>query len=83
MRLRISIRGSVCPSVRRSVRNAFVSNTRKRVTLASEVGGLQREVMGSDEGGRERGDEGGATMTGRVQICRGTHLTAVYPALLF
>ena len=60
MRPRISIRGSVRPSVR----NAFVSNTRKCVISASEVGGLQREVMGSDEGGRKRGDEGGATKDG-------------------
>ena len=29
----------VCPSVRLSVRNAFVSNTRKRVISASEVEG--------------------------------------------
>ena len=38
---------------------------------------------GSDEGGREGGDEGGAIWDGASEkITRGTHLTAVYPALL-
>ena len=53
MRPRISIRGSV----RWSVRNAFVSNTRKRVILALEVDGMFKgrekergEVRGEGEG---------------------------------
>ena len=40
------------------------SNARKRVFSTVETArgwGLQREVMGSDERGREGGDEGGAT----------------------
>ena len=50
----------VFPSVRPSVRNAFVSNTRNRVISASEVegrssGGRRREE-GRGEGGR-RGEE--------------------------
>ena len=36
-------------------------------------------MIGSYEGGREGRDEGGATREGA--ITRGTHLTAVYPAL--
>ena len=60
MRPRISIKGM---SVRPSVRNAFVSNTRKRVILASEVEGREE---GRGEGGR-RGEEkeGGGVRGGR------------------
>ena len=40
-------------------------------------------ARGSDEGGREGGDEGGAIKDGASEeMTRGTHLTAVYPALL-
>ena len=40
-------------------------------------------MIGSSEGGRERGDEGGAITVGTSEgITRGTHLTAAYPALL-
>ena len=67
MRPRISTRGSVRPSIGPSVRNAFVSNTRKHVISASEVEGMTRgerrreEGWGGGEGvmrGRGRGDEG-------------------------
>ena len=54
-------------SVRPSVLNPFFSNARKRVFLTFETArgwGLQREVMESDEGGREGGDKGGATNDG-------------------
>ena len=70
MRPRISIRGSVHlsvrpsvdPSVAPSVRNANFSNARKRVFSTMETSrdcAWRREVIGSDEGGRERGDKGG------------------------
>ena len=36
-------------------------------------------MIGSDEGGKDRRDEGEATKEGA--ITRGTHLTAMYPAL--
>ena len=42
-------------------------NARKRVfsiIKAARDGAWQREAMGRDEGGRERGDEGGATQDG-------------------
>ena len=70
MRPRISIRGSfrpsvgpsVCPSVGPSVRNAFVSNPRKRLFLTAEMDanklvvmrGYEREAVArmGDKGGR-------------------------------
>ena len=58
MRPRISTKGSVRPSVR----NAYFSNARKRVFSTIEAArdcAWQREVIGSDEGGREGGDKGG------------------------
>ena len=62
--VRLSVRWSIGPSigslvhlsVRLSVCIALVSITQKRVISASEEGGLQREVMGSYEGGREWGE---------------------------
>ena len=40
-------------------------------------------MIGRDAGGREGGDEGGAIKEAASgEITRGTHLTAVYPALL-
>ena len=38
--------------------------------------------MGSDKGGMEGVTKEGQRRTAQAQICRGTHLTAVYPALL-
>ena len=39
-------------------------------------------MIGSDEGGREGGDEGGAIKEGASEdITRGTHLTDVYTAM--
>ena len=39
-------------------------------------------MIGSDEGGREGGDEGGAIKDGASEeMTRGTYLTAVYTAL--
>ena len=58
MRPRISMRGSVRPSVR----NANFSNARKRVFSIIETArdcAWRRKVIGSDEGGRDGGDEGG------------------------
>ena len=40
-------------------------------------------MIGSDEGGREGGEEGRATReVASKDMTAGTHLTAVYPALL-
>ena len=39
-------------------------------------------MIGSDGGGMEEGDEGGAIRdSASEKLTRGTHLTAVYPAL--
>ena len=88
MRPSISIRGSVRPSVRQSVGPLV----RLSVTLSSRIRenawfrllrwgdckGKWWEVMkGAGKGVTKEGQR----RTGRVQICRGTHLTAVYPAL--
>ena len=40
-----------------------------------------RMAKGSDGGGREGGDEGGATREEAIEDMRGMHLTAVYLAL--
>ena len=55
-----SVRWSIRPSVGPSVRNAFVSNTRKRVILATEVEGMSRGERRRKEGwgGRGGGDKG-------------------------
>ena len=72
-------------SVRPSVRHAYFSYARKRVFSTIETVrdcAWRREVIGSDEGGREGGDEGGAIKDGASEeMTRGTHLTAVYAAL--
>ena len=52
----------VCPSIRPSIRDAYFSNARKRVFSTIEATrdcARQREVIGSDEGGREGGNKGG------------------------
>ena len=51
----------VCPSVRLSVRNAFVSNPQKRLFLTAEMDATRLVVMRGDEGEAvaRMGDEGG------------------------
>ena len=38
-------------------------------------------MIGCDEGGREGDDEGVGNKGASEEVARGTHLTAVYPAL--
>ena len=76
---------SLPPSLRPSVRNVFFFECAKAFSTIETAGDYvgQREVIGSDERGREGGDEGGAIRKGASEeITRATHLTAVYPALL-
>ena len=77
MRPRISIRGSVRTSVGPSL---FFESALTRFSTIETARSCawQRVVIGSNEGGREGGDKGGAC----EKIMRGTHLMAVYPALL-